>query len=304
MDASQPPPGGLFEARYLAFLETIGHLRPKLHRYCARMVGSVLDGEDIVQDTLFQAYRKLDSYDDGQPLAPWLFRIAHNQCIDFLRRRRVRRTAEAQAAPSDRVAPADPQSQGVGRALEHLVLLLPPKERACVLLKDVFDYSLEEVAALVGNTVGGVKSALNRGRAKLSTLPASTAMARPAESAHVTRLRRLYIDRFNRQDWDGVRELIATDARVMVADRYAGPLKEAPYFGRYEHLTRPWRITHGEVDGEPVLLVLERGADVWTPVAIVRVVTADRQIVRIVDYTHCPWLLAAATSVSSISPAP
>lgn len=83
MDASQPPPAGLFEARYLAFLETIGHLRPKLHRYCARMVGSVLDGEDIVQDTLFQAYRKLDSYDDGQPLAPWLFRIAHNQSIDF-----------------------------------------------------------------------------------------------------------------------------------------------------------------------------------------------------------------------------
>jgi RNA polymerase sigma-70 factor, ECF subfamily len=304
MDASQPPPGGLFEARYLAFLETIGHLRPKLHRYCARMVGSVLDGEDIVQDTLFQAYRKLDAYDDGQPLAPWLFRIAHNQCIDFLRRRRVRRTAEAQAAPSDRVAPADPRSQDVGRALEHLVLLLPPKERACVLLKDVFDYSLEEVAALVGSTVGGVKSALNRGRSKLSTLPASTAMARSAESAPATRLRSLYIDRFNRQDWDGVRELIATDARVIVADRYAGPLKDAPYFGRYQRVTRPWRITHGEVDGAPVLLVLERGADAWTPVAIVRVVTSDHQIVRIVDYTHCPWVLAAATRVSSISPAP
>jgi len=50
MDATQLNPAGLYEAKYLAFLETISHLRPRLHRYCARMVGSVLDGEDIVQD--------------------------------------------------------------------------------------------------------------------------------------------------------------------------------------------------------------------------------------------------------------
>ena len=73
----------LFDARYLAFLETINHLRPTLHRYCSRMTGSVLDGEDVVQDTLFQAYRNLDAFDDNRALGPWLFRIAHNQCIDF-----------------------------------------------------------------------------------------------------------------------------------------------------------------------------------------------------------------------------
>jgi RNA polymerase sigma-70 factor (ECF subfamily) len=83
-------PAGVFDARYIAFLETIATLRPKLHRYCARMTGSVLDGEDVVQDALFQAYRKLDQYDERRPLAPWLFRVAHNQCIDFLRRRDVR----------------------------------------------------------------------------------------------------------------------------------------------------------------------------------------------------------------------
>jgi RNA polymerase sigma factor (sigma-70 family) len=77
-------------------------LRPRLHCYCARMVGSVLDGEDVVQDALFQAYRKLESFDDTRPLGPWLFRIAHNQCIDFLRRRRVRRDAEFEAAPDSR----------------------------------------------------------------------------------------------------------------------------------------------------------------------------------------------------------
>src|ERR1043166_7777393 len=89
---------GKFDARYLAFLETIGQLRPQLHRYCSRMTGSITDGEDVVQDALFRAYRSLDTYDDSRPLAPWLFRIAHNHCLDFLGRRGVRREAEAAVA--------------------------------------------------------------------------------------------------------------------------------------------------------------------------------------------------------------
>ena len=68
---------GPFEARYLAFLETISTLPPSLHRYCARMTGSVMDGEDVVQEALFEAYRKLDQFDQSRPLKPWLFRIAH-----------------------------------------------------------------------------------------------------------------------------------------------------------------------------------------------------------------------------------
>jgi RNA polymerase sigma-70 factor (ECF subfamily) len=63
---------GPFEARYLAFLETVTQLRPRLHRYCSRMTRSVMDGEDVVQDALFEAYRKLDLYDDSRPLAPYL----------------------------------------------------------------------------------------------------------------------------------------------------------------------------------------------------------------------------------------
>src|ERR1700730_13507561 len=111
LDMSGQPdisPTGAFDARYVAFIETIAQLRPRLHRYCSRMTGSVMDGEDVVQDALFEAYRKLDQYDDSRPLVPWLFRIAHNRCIDFLRRRGVRVEAETTAMGPDYVLPAKP----------------------------------------------------------------------------------------------------------------------------------------------------------------------------------------------------
>ena len=227
---------GPFEARYLAFLETITNLRPTLHRYCSRMTGSVLDGEDIVQEALFQAYRKLETFDDSRPLAPWLFRIAHNQCIDFLRRREVRGVADTTAVVPDRVMPLDPPGHALGRAVEHLVLTLPPKERACVLLKDVFEYSLDEIAGLVDSTIGGVKAALKRGRLKLASLPERGAPRREKNS-EVAKLLHLYVERFNRRDWDGLRELIAADARLREADRFAGRVVDSPYFGNYERWT-------------------------------------------------------------------
>src|SRR5438094_6555523 len=185
---------GPVDARYLAFLEAISTLRPSLHRYCARMTGSVMDGEDVVQEALIEAYRKLDKNDDSRPLKPWLFRIAHNRCIDFLRRKGVRDEAESAAAIPEAVSSVDP-ALGVGKAVEHLIASLPPKERACILLKDVFEYSLEEIAELVDSTVGGVKAALNRGRTKLS---ASSPAAKPARSAspELQKVMQLYVDRF------------------------------------------------------------------------------------------------------------
>jgi len=287
---------GPFEARYLAFLETITHLRPSLHRYCSRMTGSILDGEDVVQEALFQAYRKLEAFDDSRPLKPWLFRIAHNQCIDFLRRREVRQEAETAAVAPEFVEPVDPPGPIIGRAVEHLVLALPPKERACVLLKDVFDYSLEEVAELLDSTVGGVKAALNRGPSKLASLPQPSGPARTA-NPELSHLLRLYVERFNRRDWDGLRELITADARLRVADRFAGPLFDAPYFSRYKRMTIPWRMAVGEVDGQPSVIALRQDNGAWIPHSIVRVDVTDHLIMRVVDYAHCPWVLPATTSV-------
>jgi len=289
-------PHGPFEARYLAFLETITNLRPSLHRYCSRMTGSVMDGEDVVQDALFEAYRKLDQYDDSRPLAPWLFRIAHNRCIDLLRRRGVRVEAETASMRPDSVTPGNPPVLGLGRAVEHLVMNLPPKERACVLLKDVFDYTLEEIAELVGSTLGGVKAALSRGRSKLAALPEPLTSHREV-NPELSRLLHLYVDRFNKRDWDGLRELVSADARLRVADRFAGPIDESPYFGNYERQRVPWRVLVAEVDGELAVVVLRQLGDEWKPDSVARLEVIDQRIVRIADYAHCPWVLPAATSV-------
>jgi RNA polymerase sigma-70 factor (ECF subfamily) len=291
---------GPFETRYLAFLETITQLRPRLHRYCSRMTGSVMDGEDIVQEALFQAYRKLDTFDDQRPLSPWLFRIAHNRCIDLLRRRGVREEAETFSMEPDTVLPVEPAGPAVSQALEYLVSSLPPKERACVLLKDVFDYSLEEIAELVESTVGGVKAALNRGRSKLEALSDRRIVQRTA-TAETSSLLRRYVEGFNRRDWDELRKLISADARLQVADRFAGRLADSPYFGRYERRTTAWRVALGELDGEAAVLILQEGAAGWEPNAVARIHVVEDRIVAITDYWHCPWVLAAAASVTLVS---
>ena len=206
---------GLFEPRRLAFIESIADLRPRMHRYCARMTGSALDGEDVMQEAIFDAYLKLASFDASRPLGPWLFRIAHNRCIDFLRRRQARRETEAAMEPPAWIDPPEAVGRAIDRAIERLVIALPPKERACVLLKDVFDYSLEDIADLVEfdgrRRQSGLKPRPRQaGRADRCALPeaegersgtgASSPLCRPLQPARLarrarTRERRRTVDR-------------------------------------------------------------------------------------------------------------
>jgi RNA polymerase sigma-70 factor (ECF subfamily) len=160
-----------------------------------------------------------------------------------------------------------------------------------------FDYSLDEIAGLVDSTVGGVKAALKRGRLKLAALdekPKAEGVANP----ELSKLLHLYVERFNLRDWDGVRELISADARLRVANCFAGRMADSPYLVEYERGAFTWKMAVGQVDGETVLLVLHAGAAGWAPHWAVRLDYTGDRIVRIRDYLDCPWSLEVADSVT------
>ena len=163
-----------------------------------------------------------------------------------------------------------------------------------MLLKDVFDHSLEEIAGLVDSTTGGVKAALHRGRMKIKAAPAPRKIE-AAGNPELVQLLSLYVERFNRRDWSGVRELISADARLEVVARYAGPLANSPYFSRYEQSPDPWKLAVVEVDGIPTVIVLAREGDTWQPRTPVRLTVVSQRVTAITDYFFCPWILAAAT---------
>ena len=277
------------------FLAAVKDVRPKLHRFCTRMCGSVLDGEDLVQEALAHAFYSLSSLKDTSRLEPWLFRIAHHKCVDFLRRDRRQREDTVPyfeddvpvSAPDD----GDFAEEPVTDALVALVGELPPMERACVLLKDVLGYRLTEIAAVVDSTLGGVKAALHRGRAKLR------AVHRTPPRIELDREQRdlleAYLDCFNRCDWDALRRLIAADARLEVVGVVEGSLVDfgSTYFSNYGALPGEWRFSLARVDGEPMLVYWRKDGENWRPLTAARLWWRDNKVVRIRDYGHVAYLL-------------
>lgn len=177
--------------RRAELLALAGELRPDLHRYCARLLGSVIDGEDVVQDTLIRAFVALQDLEEAPQLRPWLFRIAHNRALDLLRSREVRLAEpidavadvanSTQADPLEMLMRKDAVKTAVSRFVE-----LPTLQRSVVILKDVLDELLIEIAALLDLTVDAVKGHLARGRARLreiNTHARPLPDARPASAA-------------------------------------------------------------------------------------------------------------------------
>ncbi|MEO8800386.1 MAG: RNA polymerase sigma factor [Polyangiaceae bacterium] len=145
------------------FLDTYEPLRPELYRYCRHLTRSPWDAEDLAQDTLARAFVTLAQMKDD-PASPraWLFRVASNLWIDHVRRRREVPATDVEPAPAPVNAP-----QASREAAGTLLVTLSPQERAAVVLKDVFELSLDEVAEVLTTTVGAVKTALHRARGKL-----------------------------------------------------------------------------------------------------------------------------------------
>jgi RNA polymerase sigma-70 factor (ECF subfamily) len=238
------------------FLELVSELRPELHRYCARIVGSVVDGEDIVQEALARAFYAVSIGTHLPPLRAWLFRIGHNTAIDFLRRYE-RKNVEPMADPES-VAPVaeEPMDPEVVRAALTSFLALPVSQRCAVILKDVLDHSLAETADTMGTTIPAVKAALFRGRAALRArrVPSKSSPFRTeAERSELHKLQR-YAALFNARDWGALQAQLAEECRLDLVGRADRRGKEVgEYFTRYAAGT-PVFLAAGAVEGKPALL--------------------------------------------------
>jgi RNA polymerase sigma-70 factor, ECF subfamily len=279
------------------FVDLVAEVRPQLFKYCARMTGSIFDGEDIVQETLAKAYLALGSITQSPPLKPWLFRIAHNAAMDFLKRYE-RKRVELVAEPPETVGP---EESGVDPALVEAALIrfvaLPPLQRSALVLKDVLGHSLAETAATMGTSVAAVKAALVRARANLATAPSPPGGSeKPEASAETRQNLRRYAELFNNRDWDALRALMVEESRLdLVTRTRRRGAAAAEYYVRYSEVApqEQLRAEAGWVDGTPVLAIY-RPASATIPAYFVLIEWNDDKIALIRDFRYVPYITDGA----------
>jgi RNA polymerase sigma-70 factor (ECF subfamily) len=272
-------------------------LRPELHRYCARLMGSVIEGEDVVQDTLVRALAAMPSLDRATPLRSWLFRIAHNRALDLLRGRVLRQTDSMESA-ADVADPAHPdpvemlmRQQAVKTAVSRFAEL-PILQRSVVILKDVLDESLREIAALLDLTVDAVKGHLARGRARLREINATAVALPAAPTASAAVLR--YVALFNQRDWDGLRALLADDVKLNQSSYpvRTGKADVGMFFTIYARSDAVW-LAPAWLEGREVIAVFDDRADT-KPSYVMWLEWRDDRVSYIHDYRHVRYVAADA----------
>ncbi len=223
-----------------AFRDLVEPYRRELHLHCYRMMGSLADAEDLLQETLLAAWRGLDGFAGRSSVRAWLYRIATNRCLNALRDSRRRVPAEPvppfeppppsrradvtwlQPYPDTMLARAveqapDPAAGYLARETVELAFvtalqLLPPKQVAALLLCDVLGFSVAEVAPMLDTTATAVKGALQRARASVDRHRAVRGAHRPADSTQERALARRFARAFTDDDIDGVIELLTDDS--------------------------------------------------------------------------------------------
>lgn len=288
---------GDVQARREAFDRLLGELRPRLHRYCARMTGSVIDGEDVLQDALVKAMEAFSAAGDIANAEGWLFRIAHNAALDHLRRRARQNATRSEQDPDMIVDPANVADDRQNAAVSlRTFMRLPVAQRSSVILMDVLGYSLEEIADVMDSSIPSVKAALHRGRERLRTL-AREPEDRPLPVLAEADRSRLaaYVERFNARDFDAIRNMLADEVRLELVSRarMKGRGEVADYVHNYSQ-THDWRFAPGLVDGRPAVLAYDPREATQRPAYFILLVWDGGKVADIRDFRYARYAAEGA----------
>ncbi|MEU7532233.1 RNA polymerase subunit sigma-70 [Saccharothrix sp. NPDC042600] len=283
--------------------------RRELVAHCYRMLGSVDDAEDVVQETYLRAWRALDDFEGRSSLRVWLYRIATNACLTALTHHSRRVLPSGLVEPTaDPHRPAvfagpgvrwlqplpdalvtseedDPAAVAAMRDSIRLALIaslqhLPPRQRAVLLLRDVLAFTAPETAEVLDMTVDAVKSALRRARTRLAEVNPATRPAEPTEDRARELLRR-YLDAFEHSDATALRDLLRADAALEMIPAttwFSGKATCAPYLAAHA-MESPgdWEMRPIRVNGGHGAVSHLRGE----PFAVVVLALAEDGIARI-----------------------
>jgi RNA polymerase sigma-70 factor, ECF subfamily len=285
------------DAKRQLLTRILAELRPRLHRYAARMTGSAVDGEDVVQEVMLKVLESPPDIENFSMLERWLIRVTHNAAIDFLRWR-MRQNATHTSEDMDMIIDPAARLDTSDTALVSLrtFMRLPALQRSTVIFKDVLGYSLNEVAEFTGSSIAAVKSALQRGRLKLKELSKEPDDAPPPKlDAHEQKLLNAYAEHFNARNFDAVRAMLADELRFDLVNRVrsTGKSSAISYFGNYGRLGG-WRLVPGMVDRRPALLAFDPDDMLGTPIYFVVLEWAGDQVVSICDFRYARYAMEGA----------
>ena len=287
-----PEPSATFDIERLLVA-----MRPRLHRYCARMVGSVIDGEDVLQDALIKAVEaQATAGEIGNPEG-WLFRIAHNTALDFLRRRNRQealRSVEEVGMIVDQLDAV--ASRQIAATSLRTFMRLPVAQRSSVILMDVLGCSLKEICEVMDCSLPAAKAALHRGRAQLREIadePEDTPQQRLSD-ADRARLG-AYVAHFNARDFDAIRAMISDDVRLDLVSRTRmnGKAEVSRYFGNYAKVS-DWRLVPGLVEGLPAILVFDPNEADSKPKYFMLLGWSAGMVATIRDFRHAAYAIDGA----------
>lgn len=285
---------------WCGFVDATAAHRPLLHNYCRRLAGNLWDAEDLVQDTLIRGFAHWGiAHPPIRDARAYLLRIATHLWIDTQRRRSAERRALGVAGGETATAPIEPVSiRAAGAQLLHR---LSPQERAAVVLKEAFDMSIADIAALLAASEGAVKAALHRGRDRLAA-PEPAHRPRPSPE-----LLDAFIARFEARDAAGLAALMLDGATAenlgnsfhLGADAADGLPR---FFHAVVHGHEDWpaetrydsmRLERREIEDDLVLLafVARKGREAL--MSVFRIEESAGRIARLVSYGFCPDTIRA-----------